>query len=345
MALTSSTSAIQQFDSSSDSSYKKQIAQLKPYQKIKCPKILQMSDFPSNTFLSGNNFVETVNFANRNHLNFVNGADDFWAAIMTQFSFYINKNAENFRHKFVPFKGRKTLKVRVQGSLTSEIYNQFVKKMTKKIGKNLIDSKVKRWILPSFSTTTQDTLVTFGVILMATMKNYFRYRLELKCGVPSNKLEKPFKIKKCVRLLTRLEKLKEYGLDTWCDLLRNAINFLMSGDDEGDVGLDYWQKVCDFEEGKTSYLCGWMTVFCGFGTNGNWKGGELVKRLRIDMNDIPRGIVNVRVKIRGDVGTGTGGGLRKSLMTAGHMGFTFKTDEDGQIEVEPALGWAIALKT
>lgn len=61
------------------------------------------------------------------------------------------------------------------------------------------------------------------------------------------------------------------------------------------------------------------------------------------MEDMPPGIVKVRVKIRGDYGTGIRGGTWKSIMTAGHMGLTIKEDEDGEREVEPALGWAIVL--
>lgn len=112
----STAAALLEAKFSSASAYKEQAQQLKPFQKIKCPEILQMSDFPSNTILTGNNFAETVNFANSNRINFTNGADDLWAAIMTQFSFYVNKNAETFRHKFVSFEGRKTLKVHVTGS-------------------------------------------------------------------------------------------------------------------------------------------------------------------------------------------------------------------------------------
>lgn len=123
---------------------------------------------------------------------------------------------------------------------------------------------------------------------MATMRKYFRYRFHLECRVPKRKkkMDKQLKIKNCEKLfLTKLKKLREYQSNKWCELLKDTMNFLMSGDDEGDVGLDYWQKSCDFKEGNggnsSGYLYGWMTVFYAFSKKGNWKVRELENTLRI----------------------------------------------------------------
>lgn len=54
-------------------------------------------------------FVDTVFFAYRKHHNLIIRPDAIWTAIIVQFSRYVNANAEALRHRFVNFKGKKTV--------------------------------------------------------------------------------------------------------------------------------------------------------------------------------------------------------------------------------------------
>ena len=45
------------------------------------------------------------------HHDLVLRPEDFWQAILTQFSFYVNANAEQLRDRIVDFEGQKELKV------------------------------------------------------------------------------------------------------------------------------------------------------------------------------------------------------------------------------------------
>lgn len=197
--------------------------------------------------------------------------DDVWTAIMVQFSFYVNMEAEKFRGKFVNFEGKKELVVIIPGTLRATSYDLFVKLMSKKIDENLVDPEVKGWILPSFSTTTDDDLVSCGVVFMATMKKYFDYKCCLCCGIPNVSLLGTVGDWQNIR--GRLEKLKNYELGWWYDMLVPILDQFIAAK-KGKPDVEFWQKICHRQSGGSgpSYLSGWITAFCVFDKDGNRQG-------------------------------------------------------------------------
>jgi len=262
--------------------------------------------------------------------------DDLWTAIIVQLSFYVNKEAEKFRGKFVNFEGQKDLVVTLEGTLRTVPYDIFVKLITKKIDENLVDPEVKGWILPSFSTTTDDDLVSCGVVFMATMKKYFTYTCILECGIPNVTLEGT--VGDWENILRRLEKLNEYELGWWYDMLAPIVaQFIAAKTGKPDV--EFWQKICNESGGGSgpTYLSGWVTVFCVFDKDGNRQGrdGGEERWNYVDMSDIPPGSVEIDVQIIDD-------GIKYfSTMFAGHVAQELK--EDG-CTLQPTTGWSICLK-
>lgn len=61
---------------------------------------------------SGNGLVHTCLEAYNRHRHLVLRPDDIWIAIVTQFSFYVNKHSEELRSFFVAHEGKKELVVR-----------------------------------------------------------------------------------------------------------------------------------------------------------------------------------------------------------------------------------------
>jgi hypothetical protein len=84
-------------------------------------------------------------------------------------------------------------------------------------------------------------------------------------------------------ILGRLEKLKEYGLQTtaWYHLLVPVIKRFVAAFDSPDsaTNVDFWQKVAHREAlgsgGGASYYCGWISAFCAFDDEGTWIGVPL----------------------------------------------------------------------
>jgi hypothetical protein len=309
---------------------------LSQYRENKCTRILQGTDFKG-AFPNSNGFVNTVVESYNHHHNLVIRPDDIWTAIIIQFSFYVNANAEEFRNKFVNFEGKKKLEIRVKGCLTSAPYDLCVKLMSEEIHKNLVDDEVKNWILPKFTTTTQDDYITNGVVFMATMKKYFSYQYTIFCGIPSVTLHGT--VEDWQNLRNRLKKLNNYKLEKWVYLLEPIVDQFIRAR-SGDIDMDFWQKICHYSGGGSGpeYISGWITAFCVFNEEGEWQGYVLEDKTWpiIDTDDIPVGVVEVDILID-DNGT-----EYKSVMFAGHMGKAVL--EDG-CTLQPKSGWVIALKS
>ena len=53
------------------------------------------------------------------------------------------------------------------------------------IQKNLTDGSVRDWIIPNFTTTTDNDVMVSSVVMMAAMQSYFSYKFCLRCGIPN----------------------------------------------------------------------------------------------------------------------------------------------------------------
>lgn len=245
---------------------------LDAFERNNCTEILRSSNLPARSYISPHlGFVNTVVKCYNDHHNIIIRPDDIWAAIMTQFSLYVNKNAEKFRRKFVAHEGQKQLTVTVPGSLRRAPYNILIQKMSQEIHKNLVDPVVKKWVLPSFSTTTDTDLVTVGVVFMATMKKYFSYQFSLMCGVPSITLEGT--VQDWRDIYKRLNKLKVYELRKWQRMLKPILKEFVNAK-KGKANLDFWQRMVHYRHAGsgTDYVSGWITAFSVFDSEGNWQG-------------------------------------------------------------------------
>lgn len=298
-----------------------------------------------------NGFVGAITEAYNHHHNLTLRPDDVWMAIMTQFSFYLEKYGEDLRAKFVDHEGKKELKVTAYGSLFHAPYDEMARMMSTKIAENIKDPSVRDWVLPNFTTTTLADKVVGSVVLMASMKKFFSYKMRLMCGIPNvTLLGTVDDWKQIVERARRLIEFdKEGKMVEWSQLLLPVLGqFVRSA--EGNPDIDWWQHVCSyFSQGSgTEYLSGWITVFCVFKDNGEWVGSSLTREGKyssacsyapkgwplLDTNDLPPGIVNVDVLVD-DNGT-----EYQCEMTAGHRSFDVKE----HLSIQPRLEWDIHLK-
>ena len=56
--------------------------------------------------------------------------------------------------------------------------------MTGIIAKNVVDPKLREWVMPSFTTTTADDKVIGAILFMDAMQKYFSYTMTMLCGLP-----------------------------------------------------------------------------------------------------------------------------------------------------------------
>lgn len=229
----------------------------------------------SPVYASSNGFVKGAIDAYNQHHHFVIRPEDVWFAILTQFSFYVNKNAEELRSKFVNHEGKKDLTIYFEGTRQSIDHGWFADEMGKLLEKNVVDPELREWISPDFSTTTREDRVVASVLMMGTLQKYFVYRgAGSLCGLPSVTLlgtEGDWE-----NILLRLEKLKGYGKEStiWYSLLRPVlarfVKTFQSPDDE-EV-LDFWQRIVHHRRlgsGGGVTIKGWITAFCFWTSEGN----------------------------------------------------------------------------
>ncbi|KZP13560.1 hypothetical protein FIBSPDRAFT_913034 [Athelia psychrophila] len=337
-------------------------------QFYKCGEIFQSNIIPSN-----NGFVNTVVEAYSDHRALIIRPDDVWLCILTQFSFFVNGNAEQLRKQFVAHEGKKELNLSATGTRYTVDFGDLARQMTELIEQNVVDPDLREWIMPAYTTTTLLDTTVSAIVMMATVKAYFSYGISLKCGIPRVTLEGTKE--DWENILSRIRKLKQYGRETtaWYELLRPVISRFVNAFDNPDAreNLSFWQKVAHHEGGGSgpTWLAGWINAFCVFDSEGKWtgypigstpnppqgRGGPRSAQHYLtldsaiyhctDTNRVPPGVVEVDVKLD-DNGTEL-----KTLMTAGLVGTRVCDSGDKALSpngtmdtARPVLAWWIALK-
>jgi hypothetical protein len=302
----------------------------------------------NNLQLQGNSFVRSAFIAYNQHHNLVISPDDVWLAIMTQFSFYLNKNAEELRSTFVDFEGKKELVVYGGGSLFTANYEKLCMDMTEQIAKNIKDPTVREWVIPEFTTTTPNEKLVGAIVLMAAMKKYFNYKMCLMCNLPSVTLLGEVDDWKNIR--ERADRLAQYDTEKrymaqWSEMLLPILDEFVSAA-QGKPDVEFWNKIAHQEGGGSGprYLSGWITAFCIFSQDGVWMGDRKTAKSRrselqaewliINTNDIPIGYVTCPVTVDDN------GKIYKTDLFAGHM-HGVKKDEN---TIAPAVGWSLFVK-
>ncbi|EQC34362.1 hypothetical protein SDRG_08133 [Saprolegnia diclina VS20] len=337
------------------------VTTLKEFAKEGCKDIVQATNLGP-VVASKSGFVRGVIEAYNNHHDLVLRPDDIWLAISIQFGLYVDGNAEELRSSLVKHESKKELTVTTAGSLYSVDFGALSRQMVDKMDEHLVDPSLKHWVLPSFSTTTDHDVIVGSVVLMATMKKYFGFKICLGCGLPHVTLLGTVDDWQDIR--RRLDKLSAYGkrMQQWTTMLAPILDqFVAAAQGQADVA--FWDRICSHKGGGSgpSYLNGWISVFCVFNDKGQWQGDKMTDRVLqrkpdaemhtggipyhyvdvtydfplVDMQDIPPGYLTVDVTID-DNGT-----EYKALMFAGHMAYSIG---DNKASIAPSLSWAIALK-
>ncbi|KAG6371845.1 hypothetical protein JVT61DRAFT_8841 [Boletus reticuloceps] len=255
-----------------------------PQQHKLCSELLHTS-LPKNSAAmrdilpQRNGFVHTVIEAYNRHRMLIIRPDDVWLAILTQFCFFVNGNAEALRSAFVAHEGKRELVVVSGGNRYTMDPAYMAHQMTELMQDHITDASLREWIMPSFTTTTVVDRSISAIVMMGTMKEYFSYAFGLCCGIPKVTLEG--EKSDWEEILRRLERLKKYGIQTtsWYHLLRPIISRFVAAYDNptSPENLEFWNKVAHQSGGGSgpTWLSGWITAFCIFDEQGRWKGNRL----------------------------------------------------------------------
>ncbi|OCK86894.1 uncharacterized protein K441DRAFT_701615 [Cenococcum geophilum 1.58] len=98
---------------------------------------------------------------------------------MVQPSIYINSNAEGLGKLLVAHEGQKQLTVEIMPGC----YGEGVRAMIYEIVKNLLTPKLREWIMPNFTATTEADHEVASIAIMGAMQKSFRHHMEETCGI------------------------------------------------------------------------------------------------------------------------------------------------------------------
>lgn len=149
--------------------------------KNKDRKLLKTTEEANFRAFLGNGFVGSAYAAYNHHCHLVISPDSVWIAITTALASYINNNPERMRNTFVSHEGKKLLEVVGGGSLMTANYDWYIEKLVEMVDHETKDD-IKDWIECSFSTTTPVIKTVSKLVVMGAMKNYFDYKMTMKCG-------------------------------------------------------------------------------------------------------------------------------------------------------------------
>ncbi|KAI1016802.1 hypothetical protein LB504_007062 [Fusarium proliferatum] len=310
---------------------------------------------------SRNGLVWSSFYAYSTHHHLTIRPEDVWFAIVTQLSAYINANAEEMRDYFVSHDGQKKLEVIEYATLHTADYGKLSQRMTLEISKNIKDPAFREWVLPSFTTTTDNDRIVGSVLLMGALQKYFSYGTTMLCGIPSVTLLG--EVADYEDILNRLDKLYEMGEEPiqFAKLLRPILrNMILSFTQPSNPVIHtFWNQIADRHIGSgRDDLTGWITAFCYWGDTGKAKPlGQRIDTLEglsypfVSTNSIPSGFVTVPVEVN-DNGT-----LHNCKMLAGSVGMQAVPGLDGddpaveetrsgvevdeKLGVKPVTGWMI----
>ena len=169
-------------------------------------------------------FVQMIHSAFAEHYNVTLTPDTIWQVIAQNFSLHINENSEKYRHVFVEHEGSKEISI-IRNSFVREfekndwsnVFPEFAEKITNIIGKN--NSTL---VLENFSTTGRSDFMSYQVVLMDMVKEYFEYKVYTRCGIPE------FNIKGSVddwnKMKSKIQRFREFDLDSWVNNLEYFID-------------------------------------------------------------------------------------------------------------------------
>jgi hypothetical protein len=169
-------------------------------------------------------FVQMIHSAFAEHYNITITPDTIWPVISQNFSLHINENSEKFRHVFVDHEGKEEISIIRNGFVSdfekndwSNVFPEFAEKITDIIGK-----KNSALVLENFSTTGRSDFMSYQVVLMDMVKEYFEYKVYTRCGIPE------FNIKGSVddwnKMKSKIQRFREFDLDSWVNNLEYFID-------------------------------------------------------------------------------------------------------------------------
>ncbi|KAH0437140.1 hypothetical protein CcaCcLH18_04008 [Colletotrichum camelliae] len=292
----------------------------------------------THTTPSQNGFLWAVYHAYSDHHHLHIRPEDIWFAILTQLSHYINANSERLRSFFVEHEGRKKLEIWTEStSMASIDFASLAESFSEMISSNVKDDELHDWIMPSFTTTSDNDRVVASILFMGAMRDYFSYDVHLSCGIPSVTLLG--EATDYQDILERLDKIEAFGDEPkqFVKLLRPILeHMVMSFEMRNSPQVEmFWNRMATFHPGASGgdHISGWLSVFSFWKTSGQTSHGasgdwgpsivDGIPRMNLFMSEFSAGTASASLIIR------RMGRASRCTISAGSIGIQAARDGSG----------------
>ncbi|KAI0098608.1 hypothetical protein GGR51DRAFT_552456 [Nemania sp. FL0031] len=296
---------------------------------------------------SANGFVYAAYMAYNEHHHLTIRPEDVWFAILTQLSTYINANTEELRSHFVSHDGKQDLHlIMPQSAPFDEVdFGLLSLLIAETIEERIVDPELRQWMMPEFTTTTENDKIVAAILMMGSMQKYFSFSGGLCCGIPSVTLLGEMRdwIEIRERLDRQLHKLGKQP-EQFAILLRPILDYFIRSfeDPNNEKVIDFWSKIAAETSNSSGpdYLSGWITAFCFWDDQGRQLGYGLgcdiegVEYPSVNIAYIPPAYASVPVEI-----IGAGREDHKIKMAAGLVGIGAFGYGSCLNSVRPVSGW------
>ncbi|PHH76827.1 hypothetical protein CDD82_3789 [Ophiocordyceps australis] len=229
-------------------------------------------------YASSDSFVRGAVDAWAHHQQLILRPDVIWFEILAQLNLYVAKHAEDLRHLFVDFQGKKEIVVR---ELT---WQRVVDAFRGEIQSRVKTPWLRDWITPGFSTSTANDNTTASVLMMGMMQQYFQFTGGIICGLPAVRLQG--RRDDWHKLLVKLDRLHEFGGEPaqYARNLRPILQRFVKTWDEpnSEATRAFWKQIVRADRvmacgrGPVEYdISGWITGFIHWTASGEVRARPL----------------------------------------------------------------------
>ncbi|KAM7195790.1 protein of unknown function (DUF4419) domain containing protein [Naviculisporaceae sp. PSN 640] len=212
---------------------------------------------------SGDSFIRGAIQAWGEHLHLQIRPDEVWFTILVQMNFYMMSHAEEIRSLFVDHQGQKEIYVE------EFTWYRVLMRFKDEIQKRVKTDWLLEWIMPNFSTSTENDIMTANILMMGLTKAYFKFVGKVVCGLPSVTLLG--ELSDWEKLLAKLDRLPAFGKEPeeYKARLRPILTRFVKSYKEPDSPetRDFWNSIVVASKSggicgePPVYISGWITGF------------------------------------------------------------------------------------
>lgn len=287
------------------------------------------------------------------HQHLVLRPDEVWFEVLAQMNFYMTAHAEDIRHVFVTHEGKQEIQV------WEFTWRDVIARFGTEIQKRVLTDWLLNWIMPGFSTSTENDGMTATVLMMGLMQHYFEFTGGVICGLPKVTLlgEKA----DWEKLLRKLDRLPDWGKEPaqYARHLRPIFKmFVRTWEQPGSSEVfSFWRQIVRANKkfscgaGPAEYnVSGWITGFLHWLEDGSLRVldpdsiepsedtttlGNVTYTPQA-LNGLPTGYAKVPLKM---LNYPVEGKSTQAYLLAGNVGMVRKMGEEGWIEAHPMSSW------